>query len=130
MGFFKKKIVMKTYDKENKKPVIKASICNGEQVAGFKDIHTGKIEEVMLIKNQADLDAFKKMYGIDGEIERNIDMSILGNILWFICGGLLSGLSWVLAGLICCITIIGIPFGKQFFKIAKLSLMPFGAEVI
>ena len=57
-------------------------------------------------------------------------MSILGNILWFICGGLLSVLSWVLAGLICCITIIGIPFGKQFFKIAKLSLMPFGAEVI
>ena len=57
-------------------------------------------------------------------------MSILGNILWFICGGLLSGLSWVLAGLICCITIIGIPFVKQFFKIAKLSLMPFGAEVI
>jgi uncharacterized membrane protein YccF (DUF307 family) len=57
-------------------------------------------------------------------------MSILGNILWFICGGLLSGLSWVLAGLICCITIIGIPFGKQFFKITKLSLMPFGAEVI
>ena len=57
-------------------------------------------------------------------------MSILGNILWFICGGLLSGLSWVLAGLICCITIIGIPFGKQFFKIAKLSLIPFGAEVI
>ena len=57
-------------------------------------------------------------------------MSILGNILWFICGGLLSGLSWVLAGLICCIAIIGIPFGKQFFKIAKLSLMPFGAEVI
>ena len=57
-------------------------------------------------------------------------MSILGNILWFICGGLLSGLSWVLAGLICCITIIGIPFGKQFFKIAKLSLMPFGADVI
>ena len=57
-------------------------------------------------------------------------MSILGNILWFICGGLLSGLSWVLAGLICCITIIGIPFGKQYFKIAKLSLMPFGAEVI
>ena len=62
--------VTKAYDKENKKPVIKASICNGEQVAGFKNIHTGKIEEVMLIKNQADLDAFKKMYGIDGEIEK------------------------------------------------------------
>ena len=47
MGLFRKKTVTKTYDKENKKPVIKASICNGEQVAGFKDIHTGKIEEVM-----------------------------------------------------------------------------------
>ena len=57
MGLFKKKSATKTYDKENKKPVIKASICNGEQVAGFKDIHTGKIEEIMLIKNQADLDA-------------------------------------------------------------------------
>ena len=70
MGLFKKKAVTKTYDKENKKPVIKASICNGEQVTGFKDIHTGKIEEIMLIKNQADLDAFKKMYGINGEIEK------------------------------------------------------------
>ena len=47
MGFFKKKIIVKTYDKDNKKPVIKASICNGEQVAGFKDIQTGKIEEVI-----------------------------------------------------------------------------------
>lgn len=70
MSIFKKKTVTKAYDKENKKPVIKASICNGEQVAGFKDIHTGKIEEVMLIKNHADLDSFKKMYGIDGEIEK------------------------------------------------------------
>ena len=70
MGLLRKKTVTKTYDKKNNKPIIKASICNGEQVAGFKDIHTGKIEEVMLIKNQADLDAFKKMYGIDGEIEK------------------------------------------------------------
>ena len=70
MGIFRKKTVIKTYDKENKKPVIKVSICNGEQVAGFKDIHTGKIEEIMLIKTQADLDTFKKMYGIDDEIEK------------------------------------------------------------
>ena len=70
MRLFKKKTVTKVYYKENNKPLIKASICNGEQVAGFKNIHTGKIEEVMLIKNQADLDAFKKMYGIDGEIEK------------------------------------------------------------
>ena len=70
MGLFKKKTVIKTYDKENKKPVIKASICNGEQVAGFKDIRTGKWEEVMLIKTQADLAKFKEMYGIEGEIPK------------------------------------------------------------
>ena len=44
MGLFKKKTVTKTYDKENKKTVVKSSKCNGEQVAGFKDMHTGKIE--------------------------------------------------------------------------------------
>ena len=70
MGLFKKKSVVQSYDKENKKPVIKASICNGEQVAGFKDIHTGKIEEVMLIKSPADLEHFKAMYGIDEEITK------------------------------------------------------------
>ena len=70
MGLFKKKTIVKTYDKDNKKPVIKASICNGEQVAGFKDVHTGKIEEVMLIKSPSDIDIFKKMYGIDDEIAK------------------------------------------------------------
>ena len=68
MGLFKKKAVVLTYDKENKKPVIKSSICNGEQVAGFKDIHTGKVEEIMLIKSSADLDRFKALYGINEEI--------------------------------------------------------------
>lgn len=70
MGIFKKKTIVRTYDQENKKPVIKASICNGEQVAGFKDIHTGRIEEIMLIKKPADLEDFKKMYGIVGDIEK------------------------------------------------------------
>ena len=55
---------------ENKKPVIKASICTGEQVAGFKDIHTGKIEEVMLIKSPQDLEEFKAVYGITEEIAK------------------------------------------------------------
>ena len=68
MGLFKKKIATKSYDRENKKPVIKASICNGEQVAGFKDVHTGKFEEVMLIKSLADLEQFRSMYGIEEEI--------------------------------------------------------------
>lgn len=70
MGLFKKKKAQQPYDKENKKPVIKVSICNGEQVAGFKDIHTGKIEEVMLIKSSADFEKFKSMYGIDEEIAK------------------------------------------------------------
>ena len=70
MGLFKKKAIVQTYDKENKKPVIKASICNGEQIAGFKDIHTGKIEEIMLIKSTADLEKFKAMYGIADEIAK------------------------------------------------------------
>ena len=70
MRLFKKKAEVQYYDKENKKSVIKASICTGEQVAGFKDIRTGKMEEVMLMKNPSDLDDFKKMYGIDEEIEK------------------------------------------------------------
>ncbi|MGN0354960.1 MAG: aspartate dehydrogenase [Muricoprocola sp.] len=70
MRLFKKKSVKQSYDKENKKPVIRSSICNGEQIAGFKDIHTGKIEEIMLIKNQADLEKFKEMYGIEEEITK------------------------------------------------------------
>lgn len=70
MRLFKKKIIVKTYDKENKKPVIKASICNGEQVAGFKDIHTGKLEEIMLIRTPEDIEDFKSMYGIEEEITK------------------------------------------------------------
>ena len=71
MGWFKRKtVVVKSYEKENQKPVIKASICNGEQVAGFKDIHTGKFEEVMLIRGAADLEAFRSQYGIMEEIEK------------------------------------------------------------
>ena len=57
-------------------------------------------------------------------------MRTIGNILWFIFGGLLGGLAWFFAGCIWCITIIGIPFGRQFFKMARLSFMPFGASVI
>ncbi|MBQ2610271.1 MAG: aspartate dehydrogenase [Butyrivibrio sp.] len=68
--FFKKKREIKTYDKENRRPVIKASICNGEQVAGFRDIHTGAFEEVMLIRGDDDLAEFMRMYGIEGKIEK------------------------------------------------------------
>ena len=56
-------------------------------------------------------------------------MRTLGNILWFIFGGLPQGLGWVLAGLLWCITIIGIPVGKQCFKLASLAFFPFKKEV-
>ena len=65
MRLFKKETEQKSFDRENQKPVLKCSICNGEQVAGFKDVHTGKFDEVMLIHSDADLETFKKMYGVD-----------------------------------------------------------------
>ena len=70
MGLFKKKAKAYSYDKECMKPVIKTSICTGEQVAGFKDIHTGKIEDIMLVKTAADIERFKKIYGIEGSIDK------------------------------------------------------------
>lgn len=56
-------------------------------------------------------------------------MSCLGNLLWFVFGGFISGISWCLAGVLWCITIIGIPIGTQCFKLAGLSFFPFGKEV-
>ena len=56
-------------------------------------------------------------------------MRILGNILWIVFGGFLSALGWVLAGCVWCITVIGIPVGLQCFKLAGLSLNPFGQQV-
>ena len=67
---FKKKQKKIEYDTTNKKAVLKCSICNGEQVAGFKDIHTGKIEDIMLVKTSADIEKFKEMYGIEGNIDK------------------------------------------------------------
>ena len=61
---FKKKIQRKTYDPAVKRPVIRASICTGEQVAGFQNIRTGHFEEVLLIRTPGDLKDFKEMYGI------------------------------------------------------------------
>ena len=62
-------IEKKTYDAENKRPAIKSSICTGEKVAGFRDIHSGKFEDIQLIRSEKDLDEFKKTYGIEGDIE-------------------------------------------------------------
>ena len=70
MLFRKKQQPKGSYDHENKKPIIRASICTGEQVAGFKDLHTGVFEEIMLIRNVDDLVVFKERYGIEGKIEK------------------------------------------------------------
>ena len=56
-------------------------------------------------------------------------MRLIGNILWFILGGIWLGLSWLLLGILLCITVIGIPFGLQCFKAATLTFAPFGKEV-
>lgn len=57
-------------------------------------------------------------------------MNFLGNLIWLIFGGLVGAVSWFLAGCLWCITIIGIPVGLQCFKIAGLSLWPFGKQVV
>lgn len=56
-------------------------------------------------------------------------MGCLGNLLWFLFGGFALGVSWLVAGIIWCITIVGIPVGMQCFKIAGLVFFPFGKEV-
>lgn len=56
-------------------------------------------------------------------------MKIAANIIWLIFGGLIMSILWFIVGAIFCITIIGYPLGLQFFKIAKLYLMPFDKKV-
>ena len=56
--------------------------------------------------------------------------SLIANIVWLIAAGLPMAASYLIAGAFNCITIIGIPFGLQAFKMAKLSLLPFGARVV
>ena len=64
---FKKTSSVSTYsfDPSKEKPIIRASICTGEQVAGFKDLVTGEFHEIMLIRGEKDLEDFKKTYGVD-----------------------------------------------------------------
>ena len=52
------------YDRENGRPVLKCSICNGERVAGFKNIRTGEFKEESFIRSDEELEAFKRRYGI------------------------------------------------------------------
>lgn len=56
-------------------------------------------------------------------------MKFIGNIFWLLLGGIIVSLYYVLGGIVFCITIIGIPFGLQLFKLAGLALWPFGRDV-
>lgn len=56
-------------------------------------------------------------------------MNFIGNIIWLLFGGIIAAILWCLAGLILCLTIVGIPFGVQCFKIAAFVLWPFGKGV-
>jgi len=57
-------------------------------------------------------------------------MSLLGNIVWFVFGGLISALIYWIGGIFLCLTIIGIPFGIQSFKLGLAILAPFGKDIV
>lgn len=56
-------------------------------------------------------------------------MSLLGNLIWLVFGGLLSGLLYLLSGLLLCLTVVGLPFGLRSMKMGLEILMPFGKEL-
>lgn len=53
-------------------------------------------------------------------------MSVIGNIIWILCGGLIAALEYMVGGVLMCLTIVGIPFGFQLFRLGLLALLPFG----
>ncbi len=57
-------------------------------------------------------------------------MNLLGNLIWLIFGGFISAMAYVFGGFVLCITIIGIPFGLQCFKLAGFVAWPFGSKVV
>lgn len=63
-------------------------------------------------------------------MRREIYMTFLGNVVWFVFGGFLSGLGWLVSGLLWCLSIVGIPYGVQCFKFAVLSFCPFGRQIV
>ena len=69
------------------------------------------------------------LVGIGTACQYHVRMRLLGNILWLILGGLFLAASWAVIGLVLCVTIIGIPLGVQAFKMAGLTLTPFGKTV-
>ncbi|MDF2985087.1 MAG: putative rane protein [Eubacterium sp.] len=56
-------------------------------------------------------------------------MNLFGNIIWLVFGGIVSAVLWFVSGIVLCVTIVGIPFGIQCFKIAGFVIWPFGRQV-
>lgn len=69
----------------------------------------------------------KKIVSIPGQ---SGCLSGICNIIWLLCGGLWTALAHLFFGVLLCLTIIGIPFGRMHFKLIEISLMPFGKEVV
>lgn len=57
-------------------------------------------------------------------------MSFFGNLIWMIFGGFLTGMGYIIGGLLVCLTIIGIPFGTQAIKLGWATLSPFGRDIV
>ncbi|MFZ0406973.1 MAG: YccF domain-containing protein [Cyanobium sp.] len=57
-------------------------------------------------------------------------LRFIANVVWFLCGGLLMGLGWWLAGLVAALTIVGIPWARACFVIGSFSFWPFGSEAV
>lgn len=57
-------------------------------------------------------------------------MNTIGNFFWLILGGIVVAIMYYLVGLLMCITIVGIPFGVQLFKLGTYALWPFGREIV
>ncbi len=73
--------------------------------------------------------AIEALFPFGKEVKLNFDSHPIANTIWIITGGVQKAALTGLIGVLLCITVVGIPFGKQCFKLAKLSLAPFGANL-
>jgi len=69
----------------------------------------------------------KKVISDNGEMGC---LNIVCNLIWILCGGLYTAIVHIVMGIILCITVIGIPWGRQHFKLIEISLMPFGKKIV
>ena len=96
--------------------------CQGTQTSG-SPFSQGELNTIRKEKTKGERNRKEVIYGGGG-------VSFLVNLIWIVFFGLEMAIGYVILGCLWCITLLGIPIGKQCFKMAKLSLMPFGASVI